>query len=356
MYGSGFYTADPPDTRFGNTKVNIAVKLKKPFVHDGLTDEPIFDQLGLKASLKADGHDGFILKNVGGSPGKDWVIAWDSSSVKVIEQEKGGLFGIFKAIDGWEPSPDAKDFRGCNTCILLLETGGCRAYPTGMPIAIASGEVDHMQVRPGQVGNFIYESVPSASKILTNGEYFRRLNDLPDESQTNKAMSNGIMIALYPTPDIAEQIAIAQGSLVENPESPDELHITLLYMGRVDEVDFMTVEAADATLRQIVAITPPIEASISGTARFTGSDAEGDPFVYLINSQRLMDFREELAESLAGLYSDKFAYTPHMTLAYLPKDDEITVQLDPMNLSFDEVILKIGDEKRRFPFAKTKRK
>jgi hypothetical protein len=33
----------------------------------------------------------------------------------------------------------------------------CAAYPTRIPIIIASGDVDHLVVRPGQVGDTVFE-------------------------------------------------------------------------------------------------------------------------------------------------------------------------------------------------------
>jgi hypothetical protein len=35
------------------------------------------------------------------------------------------------------------------------------AYPTQIPIPIASGEVDHLVVRPGQVGDTVFEPRPA---------------------------------------------------------------------------------------------------------------------------------------------------------------------------------------------------
>ena len=36
----------------------------------------------------------------------------------------------------------------------------CIAYPDRIPIMIASGEVDHLVVRPGQVGETVFEPLP----------------------------------------------------------------------------------------------------------------------------------------------------------------------------------------------------
>jgi len=36
----------------------------------------------------------------------------------------------------------------------------CAAYPLRIPIVIASGEMDHLVVRPGQVGDTVFEPRP----------------------------------------------------------------------------------------------------------------------------------------------------------------------------------------------------
>ena len=34
---------------------------------------------------------------------------------------------------------------------------GCVAYPNGIPLPIASGEIDHLILRPGQEGEILFE-------------------------------------------------------------------------------------------------------------------------------------------------------------------------------------------------------
>jgi hypothetical protein len=56
----------------------------------------------------------------------------------------------------WEPSGRFDEWQGCLGCI-HYRRGRCAAYPGGIPLPIASGEVDHMVERPGQVGDLIFE-------------------------------------------------------------------------------------------------------------------------------------------------------------------------------------------------------
>jgi hypothetical protein len=59
------------------------------------------------------------------------------------------------------PSPDrATRWRGCRACIHFRKDMTCAAFPYRIPIHIASGEVDHLVVRPGQVGDTFFEPIP----------------------------------------------------------------------------------------------------------------------------------------------------------------------------------------------------
>jgi hypothetical protein len=53
--------------------------------------------------------------------------------------------------------PRDQRWGGCRNCIHDRRDGTCVAYPVQIPIPIASGEVDHLVVRPGQVSDTVFE-------------------------------------------------------------------------------------------------------------------------------------------------------------------------------------------------------
>jgi hypothetical protein len=61
----------------------------------------------------------------------------------------------------WEPVPNAENFPGCLGCGHLRRgrRAHCAPYPDGIPLAIASGQVDHMVPRPGQIGEKVFEPI-----------------------------------------------------------------------------------------------------------------------------------------------------------------------------------------------------
>lgn len=59
----------------------------------------------------------------------------------------------------WEPSPQADAFGGCRLCLHYQGGGRCTAYPTRIQLPIFAGDIDHMVVRPGQVGDDLFEPI-----------------------------------------------------------------------------------------------------------------------------------------------------------------------------------------------------
>lgn len=56
----------------------------------------------------------------------------------------------------WEPSERYDEWQGCLGCA-RYRRGRCDAYPDRIPLNILSGEVDHMVVRPHQVGDMVFQ-------------------------------------------------------------------------------------------------------------------------------------------------------------------------------------------------------
>ena len=56
----------------------------------------------------------------------------------------------------WERSDEFEEWPGCRWCA-HYDRMRCKAYPERIPLIIASGEVDHLVVRPGQAGTVVFE-------------------------------------------------------------------------------------------------------------------------------------------------------------------------------------------------------
>jgi len=71
----------------------------------------------------------------------------------------------------WESAADLDEYPGCLGCAHLRRGGRahCVAYPDGIPFGIASGQVDHLVPRPGQVGDVVFTEV-DFDHFRTTGE------------------------------------------------------------------------------------------------------------------------------------------------------------------------------------------
>ena len=56
----------------------------------------------------------------------------------------------------WEPSEQFGEWQGCLGCA-HYRYAKCVAYPKAIPLPVLSGEIDHMVVRPGQVGDTVFQ-------------------------------------------------------------------------------------------------------------------------------------------------------------------------------------------------------
>ncbi len=62
-------------------------------------------------------------------------------------------------VDWARSIPPDQRWGGCRWCIHFRPDMTCSAFPERIPIQIASGEVDHLVVRPGQVGTIVFQAI-----------------------------------------------------------------------------------------------------------------------------------------------------------------------------------------------------
>ncbi len=161
--------------------------------------------------------------------------------------------------------------------------------------------------------------------------------------------SDGIMVALMIPAPLAELIAVPDG------QPADELHITLAYMGSVEEVE----DDSDYLLRLLSAVrdtcekNKPLSGMLSGIGRFNGEKQD----VYYLSADipGLEDFRHALMEALGDAdvkVNREHGFTPHVSLAYLSHDAELPPgRFQSRPVQFDEVAVVYGTN--RIPVALT---
>jgi 2'-5' RNA ligase len=155
--------------------------------------------------------------------------------------------------------------------------------------------------------------------------------------------SDGCMIALYPPRQLADDLAVADGL------DPAEMHVTVAYLGGTAEVDRSTL----LKVAQSLAGRGPIEASVSGHARFTGG--EQDVVVALVDSPGLEDLRRDTMDLLTAQGVEiprDHGYTPHLTIQYLAPDADTPLdRLPSVPVAFTAVSAVYGNERTNFPLS-----
>lgn len=156
--------------------------------------------------------------------------------------------------------------------------------------------------------------------------------------------SGSCMIALWPPPVVAEKLAVPGGL------PPDEIHLTVAYTGDAADVDPDALAAAARAL----ADRPPVDAVISGHARFTGGD-DGDVIVALADSPALDALRrdaETVLEQHGVAIPSEHGFTAHMTICYTdPAAPDPVGRIEPFPVTFGAVSAQHGTQRASYPLC-----
>jgi 2'-5' RNA ligase len=152
--------------------------------------------------------------------------------------------------------------------------------------------------------------------------------------------SNDGMIALYPPLDVAQSIAVDGGL------PPEEMHVTVAYLGDTADIDVDVLREVVAQLAE----RQPFTVQFAGHARFTGGDK--DVIVVLADSPDLEDLRRDTLDALRerGIEVPRdHGYTAHCTITYLDPDDEAPLtRLDAQSVEFTTLAAVHGTDRTDF--------
>lgn len=165
----------------------------------------------------------------------------------------------------------------------------------------------------------------------------------------------GMMVAFLLDPETAQQLALPDG------EPWYDLHVTLAYLGNMEETPFGTLNPAttvphiSAALKSYAQSAQQLTGKVGGIGRFINEGQDQTPVYASVNVAGLQHFRNDLVRTLeqAGYgVAKNFEYTPHITLAYIDPDQDMPVESVPLlPLTFSELCLAIGDQLYRFPLG-----
>ncbi len=154
----------------------------------------------------------------------------------------------------------------------------------------------------------------------------------------------GVMVAFFPTPEQAAELAIDGG------EPVDELHLTLAYLGTVGVE--LPSDGQEDLIRAVTgwaAQQVPVAATVNGLGLFTGGPV---PVTYAnIDAPLLAEARQQLVHALIGNGTPpngEHGYTPHMTLRYA---DERQINPKPVKMLFTDVTVAWAGQRTTIPLG-----
>lgn len=168
---------------------------------------------------------------------------------------------------------------------------------------------------------------PQTRRFLTRRAYAIGRNDLLPHTWRDAAKDealladgstadddNGVMLAIYPPKDLAVVLAGSE----EGDHTPDDLHVTVLYYGQMDEIDPDTLPLLVNAAKEVAATSPHFTAKITDVSQFVAEDGE-NPQIYEVDCEGLNDLRDLLIEASEGVGVSpllNFEFHPHMTVRY----------------------------------------
>lgn len=155
----------------------------------------------------------------------------------------------------------------------------------------------------------------------------------------------GVMVALFPPPEVAKKIAHPGGSPAE------DLHVTLAYLGEAKDLGVEPEELVEV-IRAATEGAGPLSGQIGGIGRFPDT-GEGTPTWAPVDVPGLAELRTRILDALADSpVGDKIrrdhGFTPHLTLGY---DLDDVGDIEPTPVQFGEVYLVVGDDRYPIPLG-----
>lgn len=129
----------------------------------------------------------------------------------------------------------------------------------------------------------------------------------------------GVMVALTIPPDVAEQIAQPGGL------TPDDLHVTLVYVGKANEIEDVDADALISAMEDVAGRWAPVEGQVSGIGRFGNGDPDdGDAVWAPFDAAELPELRAAVLSAVLDAGADPpsgHGFTAHVTLGYVDADE-----------------------------------
>lgn len=114
------------------------------------------------------------------------------------------------------------------------------------------------------------------------------------ETKAKDTNKDGIMVAIYPPPEIAKRMAVKGGL------PPESLHVTLAYLGKASDYTPAELQLLAKVVEAVTKGAAPFQTEVTGSGQFTpskGSDGKV-PHIGLVSSTPLLELRQRLKKAL----------------------------------------------------------
>ncbi|MFD7829421.1 2'-5' RNA ligase family protein [Streptomyces sp. MJM8645] len=160
-------------------------------------------------------------------------------------------------------------------------------------------------------------------------------------------VGQGVMIALFPPPEVSDALAHPQGT------AAGDLHVTLAYLGQADALGGYPDDLPDL-IRTATSGAPQLEGQLGGIGRFPPGE-DGVPVWVPVDVPGLAELQQRVVSALAGSVFNEalrtdHGFTPHLTLGYDLPDDVPTVDATPV--IFDELFVVRGTDRVGIPLGR----
>lgn len=162
--------------------------------------------------------------------------------------------------------------------------------------------------------------------------------------EAKKQKHDGAMIALMAPKEVKKAL---KGFIDKDTVSSDDLHLTLLYLGKAKDLNKTQVEAIKKAIEKVCFRHQPLSMRISGAGMFGPGDEDGKPVYVVPNAKGLSALQAEL-EHIIGTIVDlpsKHGWVPHMTLGYCKENPEVPLLKEFPEWTADKVRFQIRGEK-----------